>query len=466
MEAAAQRPTLAQAIGSWLFVPLSAKTKAAIRNGLAFMLAFFIPLAMNWSTQAATAAITVAVIASTSVDSSNAFYKGILRTLGTLLGAAIGMALIALFPQERALYLLTLSVTVSLFLYLARVYKGDNTLFFLAIFAMLMVFKNGEVDSVFLYGVERTAMTLFGVVVYTLVWVFLWPEKRGAKSPEERVRALMRFDWGDPEHIKGVAAGFLVFWSATAFWIFFNPPLGFMIVALATALSALTLFSPVTPKMLLIAFTIGFVFATLSYIFVLPHLHYGWQLALFLFLYAFSAHRLLPPPVAMNVLIATGTFHLQSTAFFHFGLFLNILLVLYGYLFILLFFYYIPFSSRPEALFRAAKERFDAITARLAEGKPPRTPLQRLRRRYDCARVVPTAAAMKLWASRLDAGYYGLDEEALARWIEACEAAADALRRARCGEKTEQPAQAPEALRRCRDLEAEAGFEGLRKGRF
>ncbi len=56
-----------------------------------------------------------------------------------------------------------------------RAYKGDPTIFMLSALAMLMVFKNAEVDDVFLYGVERTFLNIFGIVVYTLVGVFLWP---------------------------------------------------------------------------------------------------------------------------------------------------------------------------------------------------------------------------------------------------------------------------------------------------
>jgi hypothetical protein len=245
----------------WLPV-IPDRLKVAFKHALAFMLAYFIPLGLEWSTQASTAAITVAVITTTAEGSENAFYKGILRVLGTLLGAALGMASIALFPQERLAYLIAISLLATLFLYLSRAYRGDNTVFFLTLFAMLMVFKEGEIDSVFLYGIERTAMTLFGVIVYTLVAVFVWPKARWSAMPAKKAPSLFSFDWSCPENIKGAMLGFLVFWAATAYWIWINPTQGFMIVTLATALSALTLLSPITPSMFLIAYTIGFFFAS------------------------------------------------------------------------------------------------------------------------------------------------------------------------------------------------------------
>ena len=101
--------------------------------------------------------------------------KGILSVIATVLGATIGMTLIAIFLQDRMLYLFFVSVIVTIMLYLKRAYKGDPTIFFLSASTMLLVFSNAEVDGVFLYGVERTFMNIFAIAVYTLVGVFLWP---------------------------------------------------------------------------------------------------------------------------------------------------------------------------------------------------------------------------------------------------------------------------------------------------
>ena len=91
------------------------------------------------------------------------------------------------------------------------------------------------------------------------------------------------FSWFDPEDMKGTLITFLIFWFTVWIWIVFNPPAGFTIITLATALSTMTTFSPVKPSMLMIAFLFSFAYATLMYVLVLPHLHYGWELGLFLF---------------------------------------------------------------------------------------------------------------------------------------------------------------------------------------
>jgi len=74
------------------------------------------------------------------------------------------------------------------------------------------------------------------------------------------------FDLLDPEHLKASVVTFLVFWTAVACWILFNPPGGFMVVVLATGLSVITAFSPVKPSLLIIVFTLSFLFAAAAYV--------------------------------------------------------------------------------------------------------------------------------------------------------------------------------------------------------
>ena len=151
------------------------KTKFAIKTALSLTLAYMLPMAMGWP-QPQTAAITVMLIAATGLV-SDSLQKGVLRVMGTVLGAVIGLSLIALFPQDRMLYLFAVSIAVSILLYLYNAYQGDSTMFMLAAVVTLMVFNGGDADGAFLYGVDRTLLTAFGVLVYTLVASFLWPVK-------------------------------------------------------------------------------------------------------------------------------------------------------------------------------------------------------------------------------------------------------------------------------------------------
>ena len=37
------------------------------------------------------------------------------------------------------------------------------------------MFQGGNVENAFMYGVDKTLMTIIGIVIYTLIGVLLWP---------------------------------------------------------------------------------------------------------------------------------------------------------------------------------------------------------------------------------------------------------------------------------------------------
>lgn len=570
---------------------LSDKLKFSIKVSLSMALAYLIPLSQGWS-QASTAAITVMLIAAMgSVGES--VIKGAMRVLGTIIGAAIGMTLISLFPQERILYLVILSIIVAIPLYLVRAYKGDPSIFMLTAITMMLVFKNGEVDDVFIYGLDKTYMTIFGIMVYTIVGVFLWPvniedttrenalklieaqtriflERHDSKEKREASLALVvdneaqlekstmdtnsaainmqqwhsiihtnknineyltllsihdkeaytdnldmyvsnytlleseitrlfeqirlsweqeqqidineeivltyqtgkikalshieraslittiqdmqklykelrtlatklnrihsplptffdieklpdnkRFIWGDIEHFKGVLVTFLIFWTATFFWIQFNPAGGFMIVALATGLSVLTTFTPIKPSMLIVVFSISFIFATFMYVAILPHLHYGWELGLFIFIYSFVSFHFINPKMTIFFLIGLFTFNIANTMYYDFGIFLLVLLMFYLFLILLHIFYYIPFSTKPEHLFMVMKNRFFYLTQKMLErGRKEQQGkvswFLTLVAKYSEMHMMSTVQKMQLWANDVNVKYFDtIDKEKL-----------------------------------------------------
>jgi uncharacterized membrane protein YgaE (UPF0421/DUF939 family) len=586
-----EKASSSKMLDTLLAFSLSDKLKFSIKVSLSMALAYLIPLSQGWS-QASTAAITIMLIAAMG-SVSESVMKGAMRVAGTVIGAVIGMTLIALFPQERMLYLFTLSIIVAIPLYLVRAYKGDPSIFMLTAITMMMVFKNGEIDDVFIYGLDKTYMTVFGIMIYTLVGVFIWPvnvedttaknaitltqtqsqlflnrnateEKRQellallvnneaqlerstmdtnsnaidlqqwqsiiynnknineyltllslqqqkfevddldiyvsnysfweseisrlfeeiqisweAKQQielseeipmeyqTEKIKALShmqratlitmmqdmqklynelyklatklnrihspvptffdiekipqksRFLWGDIEHLKGVLVTFIIFWAATFFWIEFNPAGGFVIVALATGLSVLTTFTPVKPSMLIIVFTISFIFATLMYVLVLPHLHYGWELGLFIFVYTFIAFHLVNPKMTIFFLIGLFTFNIANTMYYDFGIFLLILLMFYLFLILLHIFYYIPFSTKPEHLFVIMKERFLYLTQKMLErGRKEQQGNVSLScvlvSKYSDIHLMSTVKKMQLWANNIDVSYFdSIDKEKL-----------------------------------------------------
>ena len=407
-------------MNEWLFFSFSDKLKFAIKVSLSLTLAYMIPMAMGWA-QPNTAAITVMLIASVG-GVSESVTKGIIRVIGTIIGATLGIALISLFPQERFLYLLSLSLIVSVITYLYYAYQGDSTVFMLSAMVMMMIYLSGP-DNAFIYGIDRTYMTIFGIAVYTFVGIFLWPFKAPSKNLNDEPKGV-RFIWLDPEYLKATVQLFFVFWFSVAFWIYLNPPGGFLVVILASMLGLLTTFSPLKPSILIILFTLGFIFATLMYVFVLPNLVYAWELALFLFAYTFIAFYLISPKLTIFFLLGLFVLGIDNTMSYNFDVFLMTLLVFYIFLVILMFFYNFPFSSRPEHLFTVLKERFFKHTSALIElkGQDTLSLFTRLKLNYYQQHQHRCVSKLKLWGSKIDTDYFNkVSKEQINEFIVECE---------------------------------------------
>jgi len=272
---------------------------------------------------------------------------------------------------------------------------------------IMMIFLNGA-ESAFIYGIDRTYMTLFGILIYTLVGVFLWPisEKKDTinDAPKGKI-----FIWLDPEYFKATLQLFFVFWFSVGFWIYFNPPTGFLVVMLATLLGLITTFSPIKPSLLIVLFSFGFIFATLMYIFVLPNLVYAWQLALFIFTYTFIAFYVINQKLTIFFLLGMFTLGISNEMNYNFNIFLITLLAFYMFLVILMFFYNFPFSSRPEHLFGLMKDRFvkhSSALIKLQKSSEKIGYLNKLKEIYHSEHLKISINKMKLWGSKIDTKYF------------------------------------------------------------
>jgi uncharacterized membrane protein YgaE (UPF0421/DUF939 family) len=552
------------------------KIKFAIKTSLSLTLAYMIPMALGWP-QPQTAAITVMLIAATGALSES-LQKGVLRVIGTLAGAAIGLTLIALFPQDRMLYLAALSVVIPVILYLYSAYRGDNTVFMLTLVVTLMVFNGGDAEGAFIYGIDRTLLTITGVLVYSVVGSFLWPikveantEKLAAtvaaafarantqllappqeQSPEdnpgadiisslealrnqyrsaggdnataqafqaewntilacyeqienillpalkvpqddvalfnqginnyrdmcdnvstlfsqlqrgwdagashtvpEKISADMNyaalaqhshlevaavvsrasilaalqnwliqalgalnslkggrgkfermtpttnpaFIWFDRESLKTALRGVLTFWLASYIWIMFNPPGGFMFVTLCTMLVPLVSFTPANPKLLIILFTVSFAFALPAYVFLLPAMSHWLELAAFLFAYAFIGFALLPGPVTIFFLLGMFVLGIQNTMFYHFGVILLIVLMMYMVCALLIITVSFPFTSKAQLLYVDFRRRFFHHCAKVLHSNPL-APGAGLRQRLFTAGAL--ASKQEMWGAKID----------------------------------------------------------------
>ena len=382
---------------TWLFFTFSHKAKFAIKVALSITLTYLFILAMGLE-YASIAVITIMLIASPE-SVKDALAKGFLRIGGTIIGAVVGMGLIALFPQQPLYYLASLSLVVTFLLYLRNAYMGDNTLFMLSAMTTMAVFDNGNIDTVFMYGIDRTFITILAITVYTLVFFFIWPSS-SIKSEEDTIDITsLTFIWLDIEHLKSAVQTFCIFWASTAFWYYFNPPGGFMIVMLATGFSALTSFSPVKPSAMAIIINISLLLAILIYIFILPNLTHWIELAIVLFVYTFFAFYFFPPMLSILILLGLNTLMITNTMSYNVDIFLGIILVFDMVFTLLILAYYFPFSSKPEHLYLTTTKRFLTLGTLLNH---PNT----LIAQYAKTHQKRSLDKLSLWGSKLDFTYF------------------------------------------------------------
>ncbi len=601
------------------------KIKFAIKVSLSLTLAYLIPFAMGWP-QASTAATTVMLIASTG-SRRESLAKGTLRVLGTLVGAIIGLLLVGLFAQERLLYMLSVSLVVSFIFYFRNAYQQDPTLLMLTGVMTLMMSNSGDANGAFLYGIERAYMTVFGVVVYTLVGTFLFPVKTeqnlrqlieklnqtqqalfsatiqqfenrngssqqttdGSDYPEESddttaqrnidelteemfaaqnnleqrfstvsvecsdvsayikewrlavhlskqitqqlsvavhshfdlrddrkcidnfdetiaeieqlfqtcqqiwndrenvyrakefkveynqesldsvphltkgsaitlgfllesmhqnlsrlaesiscidsvtnnvsfeielPKSKSKFLWWDAENFKTAVKTFVTYWVAGLIWIYFNPPGGYSFVIFSTIFMSLLSFMPVHPILLLVLFTLGFVFAVPSYVFILPQLELGIELGLFIFIYTFIGFYLLNGPITIFYMIGLFVLGLNNQMVYHFGIMMTIMTLFYMVVFMIIFSHYFPFNSRPEHLFLTLKERYFRHTRSLfvTYQKHSDSVFTPLRRALHLVTLNVSAKKLQVWGSKIDHKYFDqTTPEAVGAFSKACD---------------------------------------------
>jgi hypothetical protein len=261
-------------------------------------------------------------------------------------------------------------------------------------------------------------MTVFGIVIYTAVVIYLFPKRVSKREEKQEQKA--QFVWFDIEDIKATFITFLVFWLGVYIWIVYNPPQGFLIVALATALSLYTTFSLVSSMALIVLFTVSFLFATLSYVFILPNLHSAWELGIFLFIYSFIGFYFLNPKISIFFLLGISIFLIQNEMVYNFQIFMIVLLIFYMFLFLLLLFDYIPFDAKPHSMFLRLQKRYFRFAKSILESNY----LLPYAKRF----LKITLQKMQLYMGAIDFKYYTeLSKEELAAFLRECEQLSEAL---------------------------------------
>jgi fusaric acid resistance family protein len=217
------------------------------------------------------------------------------------------------------------------------------------------------------------------------------------------------FNWLDLENLKTAVRAFVTFWIATAIWIYFNPPGGFMFVTLCTILVPLVSFTPVTPKLLFILLTLGFVFALPAYVFLLPQLTHWLELAAFLFAYAFVGFYVFQGPVSIFFLLGLFTLGIQNTMSYHVDAILLSILMFYMVCATLIITMYFPFSSKPERLYLSLRRRFFRLCARWLRMNARSRPMASIVPRIFISSGSAMLAKMEAWGPKIDTSLFAGD---------------------------------------------------------
>ena len=179
-----------------------------------------------------------------------------------------------------------------------------------------------------------------------------------------------------------------------------------MFVTMCTALVPLVSYTPVTPKLLIILFSLGFAFALPAYVFLLPEMTHWLQLALFLFVYAFIGFFLFPGPVAIFFLMGLFTLGIQNTMSYNFGVILLIMLMFYMVCAFLIISVHFPFTSKPQSLYPDFRRRFLLTCAKILRSGPPKTKLDRAVNSVRMTGASALLGKMHQWGPQIDSNYF------------------------------------------------------------
>ena len=151
---------------------LSTKAKESIKTALSMTIAYGIALAMDWGTPM-WAGFSVAFVSLST--SGQSFNKSAMRMLGTVIAGIVSLILIALFPQDRWLFIFALSLYVGFCTYMMGAAKYQYFWFVCGYVCIIVALEAGPNPvNAFHLATLRAQETGLGILVYSVVTVLLW----------------------------------------------------------------------------------------------------------------------------------------------------------------------------------------------------------------------------------------------------------------------------------------------------
>ena len=169
---------------------LSVKAKEAIKTSLAFAIVYGIALRLGWLNPY-WAGWAVAMVSLTETTGQS-LHKGFLRVMGTIPACAAAMVILGLAPQSRWAFIALASGWLFFTTYMMIGDKRHPYFWVVAGYVSLIILGTGpsSPEDIFQHAMFRTIETAMGVVVYSLVMVFIWP-RNSAGAIKQASKALL-----------------------------------------------------------------------------------------------------------------------------------------------------------------------------------------------------------------------------------------------------------------------------------
>ena len=151
---------------------LSIRTKESIKTALAMTIAYGIALSQDWDTPMWAG---FAIIFISQPSSGASFNKSAMRILGTLVAGAASLILIALFPQDRWLFIFALSIYVGFCTYMMGIAKHQYFWYVCGYVSFIVALEGGPNSAhAFDIAILRVQENGLGIIVYSVVAALLW----------------------------------------------------------------------------------------------------------------------------------------------------------------------------------------------------------------------------------------------------------------------------------------------------
>ncbi|MGY5453383.1 FUSC family protein [Agarivorans sp. MS3-6] len=288
---------------------MSEASKMAIKVAASLALTIFLALSFGWE-KPYWGAIAVVVMGTTE-SYGHAIQKASHRVLGTLIGAVLGFTLIACFGQQRELFFLSITGLGAFVAYMSA-RSPNGYVYKMAFIVAIIVSLAGGLSEGYSFhlAILRLEENLLGVICFSTVFSVLWPNSNtlssSVKSQDGKPTvALSTKQEGYLRALKFICIT-CVSW---ALWIYLPIPGGFMfpLIAATMGVSMVEFKSKLMNKMLGLIYLWSIVII-LQYVFILPTLDAGWQLAAFYFINCFAIWRVFYRPEHMVVRMLGGQF--------------------------------------------------------------------------------------------------------------------------------------------------------------